>query len=206
MKSRKIKDFIGTILVYLTLIFLLGLIFVPLHYFIVYAAFILKSFVIVLPIYLIIELYYFVKDTPKRRESKKKEKTKKEKIKSAIEWIIMALLVIILLLARNGTILKKECPEAIQGNPTAELTIKYFFNPFCPSCWNQEKIVQSALKEYGKSIRLERYDYRYCSIIGDQLGLMHMPAFSFETANKTNNFGFLSDEELSSIICDEIKC
>ncbi|MBS3097414.1 hypothetical protein J4209_01315 [Candidatus Woesearchaeota archaeon] len=206
MKIRKIKDFIGTLMVFLAVIFLLGLIFVPLQYFSSYATFIFNFFLIVLPIYLVAEIYYFVKDTPKRRESQKKEKTRKEKIISAVEWVFVGILLITLLLARNGTILKKECPETIQGNPNAELKIKYFFNPFCPSCWNQEIIVQNALEKYGERIRLERYDYRYCNTIGNQLGLMHMPAFSFEIANKTNNFGSLSDEKLSNIICDNVKC
>ncbi len=206
MKLRKIKDISGALMVYLAVILLLGFIFVPLQYFSVYANVILKSFVVVLPIYIIIELYFFVKDTPKRRESKKKEKTKKEKIKSTLEWIIMALLVIILLLARNGTILKKECPETIHGNQDAELTIKYFFNPFCSSCWSQETTVQKALKKYGGGIRLERYDYRYCSAFANSFGFMHIPSFSFEMGNKTENFGSLSDNELSTIICDRVKC
>lgn len=205
MKLRKIKDFIGALIAYLAVIFLLGLIFVPFHYS-VYISSIFKFLVIILPFYLIIEIYYFVKDTPKRRESKKKEKTKKEKITSTLEYIFLAALIIILLLARNGTILKKECPETIQGNPSAELTIKYFFNPFCPSCWKQEKIVQSTLKKYGGNIRLERYDYRYCSTVWNQLDLRHIPAFSFGFQNRTENFGALSDEKLSGLICDGIKC
>ncbi len=205
MKLRKIKDFIGALMAYLAVIFLLALILVPFQYS-VYISSIFKFLVIILPFYLIIEIYYFVKDTPKRRESKKKEKTKKEKIKSALEWTFLAALIIIILLARKGTILKKECPEIVQGNPNAELVMKYFFNPFCPSCWKQEKIVQSTLKKYGGNIRLERYDYRYCSTIWNQLGLRHIPAFSFEVANKTENFGSLPDEKLSSIICDNVKC
>ncbi len=190
---------------YLIIIFLLGLIFVPFQYS-VYLSFIFKFLLIILPFYLIIEIYYFVKDTPKRRESKKKEKTKKEKITSTLEYIFLAALIIIILLARNGTILKKECPETTQGNPNAELAIKYFFNPFCPSCWKQEKIIQNTLKKYGKIIRLERYDYRHCSTVWNQLGLRHIPSFSFETANKTENFGSLSDEKMSEIICDKINC
>ncbi len=205
MKLRKIKDLIGALMAYLAIIFLLGLIFVPFHYS-VYISFIFRLLLIILPFYLIMEIAYFVKDTPKRRESKKKEKTKKEKITGILEYILLAIFVIILLLARNGTIMKKECPEVVQGNPDAELTIKYFFNPFCPSCWKQEKIVHTALKKYGQNIRLERYDHRYCSTAWNQLGLMHIPSFSFELDNGTKNFGSLSDEKLSGIICDNVKC
>lgn len=205
IEFRKIKDITGTILTVLVIVFLLGLIFIPLHDFVSYANFLFGLFLIVLPIYLVAEIYYFIKDTPRRKAGTLRKK-KKKKIITVIEWTSIAILIILFLLAKSGSILKQECPAAIQGNPKAELTIKYFFNPFCPSCWKQEAIVQETLNEYGDNIRLERYDHRYCHKEGRDFGLRMMPGFIFQFGNETESYGSLSDEKISEIICEKIEC
>ena len=205
MNLRKIKDITGTVLTSLIIVFLLGLIFIPLYRFVGYANFLFSFFLIVLPIYLVAEIYYFIKDTSRRKAGTLRKK-KKKKIITIAEWTFLALLVIIFLLAKNGSILKQECPTAIQGNPNAELTIKYFFNPFCLSCWKQEAIVEKTLDKYWNNIRLERYDYRYCHKEGQQFGLRMMPGFIFQLDNETKSFGTLTNEKMSKTICEKVKC
>lgn len=205
VELRKIKDTIGTVLTVLVIVFLLGLIFIPLHQFFSYAKFLFALFLITVPIYLIIEIYYFVKDIPKRKEGTLPKKKKKKIVKIA-EWTLFGGLLIVLLLARNGSILNKECPEVIQGNPSAELTIKYFFNSFCPSCWGQEAIVQDAINQYGDNIRLERYDHRHCMKEGNELGVRMVPGFVFQINDETERFGSLSYQEISEIICKKTEC
>ena len=205
IKGVKIKDVIGIVLTVLVITFLLGLIFVPLHNFVVYANFLFGLFLIMVPIYLIFEAYYFIKDAP-RRKAGTLPKKKKRKIATMAEWTVRGILILVLLLAKNGSILNQECPETIQGNPDAELIVKYFFNPFCPSCWKQEAIVQETLDEYGGNIRLERYDRRYCMRKGQNLGLRMVPGFVFQFGKETEIYDSLSDEEISEIICEKIEC
>lgn len=174
-------------------IFLVMLLFVPLQLSVKYLNALFGFFLIVVPAYLLIEGFFFIKDIPRRKAALKKEKIKKEKIVIGIEYGVITLLIIFLLLARNGSILEKDCPETIQGNPQAEITVRYFFNPFCPSCWKQEAIVQDALQE--KSIRLERYDNRYCKQKWKEFGLQTVPGFQFKFRNETENTGTLSKEE-----------
>ncbi len=195
MNLRKIKDAFGWILILLVVIFLVMLLFVPLQLSVKYINILFGSFLVAVPIYLLFEVYFFVKDIPERKAVSKKEKTKKEKIWMGIEYGILVVVLGFLLLARNGSILKKGCPETIQGNVQAEATVRYFFNPFCPSCWRQEAIVQDVLQEQGRNVRLERYDYRYCKQEWKELGLRTVPGFQFEFSNKTENAGVLSKEE-----------
>lgn len=206
MDARKIKDFVGSLFAFLAIAFLLGLIFAPFRIFGVYANSLFGFFLAVLPVYLVIEAYYFVKDIPKRKSTRNKKKEKKNKIINILEWSFYVILIILFLLARNGSILQKECPESNEGNLNSDLTVKYFFNPFCPSCWRQEAVVQNTLENYGTSIKIERYDYRYCKKEWTRLGLMTVPGFLLEHGNGTEKFGSLSEGELATLICDKIKC
>ena len=195
MNLRKIKDAFGWILMLLVVIFLIMLLFFPLQLSVKYINTLFGSFLIVVPIYLLFEGYFFIKDIPQRKVAPKIEKTRKERIKIGIEYGLMAAILVFLLWARNGSILERECPETIQGNPQAEITVRYFFNPFCPSCWRQEAIVQDVLLEQGRDVRLERYDYRYCNQEWKELGLRTVPGFQFEFSNETENTAVLSKEE-----------
>lgn len=193
MNLRKIKDAFGWSLMFLVVIFLVALLFVPLQLSVKYINILFGFFLIAVPIYLLFEIYFFIKDIPQRKAAQKEEKTRKEKIQTGIEYGILAILLILLLLVQNGSILEKNCPETVQGNPQAEITVRYFFNPFCPSCWKQEAIVQDILR--GESLRLERYDYRYCKQEWTEFGLQTVPGFQFKFNNETENIGFLSKEE-----------
>jgi len=206
MKIRKIKDIVGAILTFLAVIFIVGLLLIPLSYFGIYANKLFGLFLIIIPIYILFELYYFVKDTPKRKSSKTKEKSRNKMIITAIEWTLFVIFIILILLAREGVIFKKQCPEAIQGNPEAGLKIKYFSNPFCPSCWKQEIILKDTLDKYGDFLLLERYDYRYCKKEWNQYGLKTVPGFSIEQDNKTEIFGSMLDEKLNEEVCKKISC
>jgi len=203
---RKIKNFVGGLLSITVVILILCLIFIPLQYFGHYAYLIFLFFLIIIPFYILAEIYYFVKDTPKRRSSRIQEKNKKRKIVTALEWTGMGIFVIILLLARNGSIFKQDCPSIIQGNEKAELKIKYFFNVFCPTCWNQEKSLRRAMEKYGDDMQLERYDVRYCKAEWNREDMKSIPAFKFDYKNETERSGSLSQEELYKIICDKIQC
>lgn len=193
MNLRKIKDVFGWILGLFVVIFLGMLLLVPLQFSVKYVNVLFGFFLIAVPIYLLFEIYFFIRDIPQRKASPKKEKTRKEKIVTGIEYSVIAILLIFLLLARNGSILEKDCPETVQGDPQAEITVRYFFNPFCPSCWKQEAIVQEALR--GESLRLERYNYRYCKQEWKEFGLRTVPGFQFKYNNETENAGALSKEE-----------
>lgn len=186
-------------------LFLLGLIIVPLRIFATYTNTLFSAFLIIVPIYILIEIYYFFKDIPRRRDGTLPKK-KKNKIFTIAEWTFLGIVIIVLLLARSGVILKQDCPDEIQGNPQAELNIKYFFNPFCPNCWKQETIVQKILNSYRSNISLERYDHRYCEEEERELGLKMVPGFLFQFDNETESFGFLSEREMSNIICERIEC
>jgi len=206
MKARKIKDWYASFVALLAIILLTGVVFVPVQYFALHASLAMKFILVTLPFYLIIEAYYFVKDTPKRREAQRKKKSTKKKIFTIIEWSVFVILIILLILAQRGSILKKSCPETIQGNPDGQLTIKYFFNPFCTSCWKQEIVVQDVLQKYINDVRLERYDLRYCAADSSKFGLRTLPAFVFQQNNQTENFGLLTEERMEKLVCEKINC
>jgi len=205
MELRKIKEVIGIILTVLAVFFLLSLIFVPLNKSIVYINILFELFLISLPVYIIIELYYFVKDTPERKEGSLLKK-KKNKVILASEWIFFISLIALLFLARNGTILKKDCPESIQGNKNAKMIVKYFFNPFCSKCWEQEEIARVVFNEHKGHISIERYDQRYCKVELQKYGLQMTPAWVFEYNSTVEKFNSLSHENISSIICNGVEC
>lgn len=188
----------------LAVILLLAIIFVPSQTFAYYANRLFGIFLIAIPPLLLAEVYYFVKDTPQRKAAEKSEKTYRQKIKNKIEWGFIIILVLVLVLSKGGYILKKLCPESIQGNPNAEVKALYFFDPMCPRCWKQEVIVQDILTDFGAEIRVERYDSRYCKDIRRRHGVTSVPGFLINIGDQMKSYGTLTKQQLTNAISDSI--
>jgi len=206
LEIRKIKDYAGNIFSILGLALLLGLIFYPMSLVGPYAYKVFSFFIAFLPFYLVAEAYYFLKDTPKRKAGLNQKKDNKNTIWKYGEWALYAVLIVVFLLARDGSILKRGCPESVDGNPDSNITVYYFYNTFCPSCWKQEIEIQEAMKTLSRQITLNRYDYRYCKDEFSSLGLKSVPGFLLQYGNETELLGFISGKELKDTVCSKLDC
>lgn len=100
---------------------------------------------------------------------------------------------------------KKDCPDAIGGNPNAYLKMKYFYTPFCPWCRKEEPILRELLAEKGLLFSLGWYDLRYCSEEVEKYKVSGVPTFVFSTYNSTKeytHYGFIYKEDLNKLICN----
>ncbi len=204
MRLRKVKDLAGNALSFLVVVFVLGIVFAPMPVFGRYASSTLNVFLAVIPLYIITELYYFAKDAPVRRVAGKKRV--KSTARRAAEWALFGLLAALILLARNGMILKQSCPERTEGTPDGGIRIQYFYNAFCPSCWRQEPVVQQVMETYKNRVLLERYDVRYCERSWQDAGVRTVPGFAITSGNHTTIRGRTSFSEFSTLVCDWVGC
>ena len=116
-------------------------------------------------------------------------------------------LLFIILSLKKGNIGSTECPNIIQGNVDANFKIKYFYSPFCPYCWKQEPILRNALKTYGDSFNLERYDIRYCKDEVAKYKVSGTPSFVFVLKNESKEFpsyGFIPRDKFEGVIKEQI--
>ncbi len=96
------------------------------------------------------------------------------------------------------------CPYGVEGNPNADLVIKYIDSPYCIWCWFEEPILKKAVAEKGDLFMLERYDIRYCNDIVRKYEFSGTPSFVFSLRGGSKEFthwGFLPEEKLNDVIC-----
>ena len=94
------------------------------------------------------------------------------------------------------------CPDKIEGNYNADLTIKYFYSSDCIYCLREEKIFEDLLKDKGDLFRLEKYDVNYCFGDVNTYGAYRTPSFVF--ISKEEYFtrdSFLPRDALERTIC-----
>lgn len=212
--KRIIKKVLDYSLFGIAAIFVVSLIFIPLQYFSRYGKLLITFGFFILVTSLIMDLYYFAKDTPKRKWGKpQKQDTrtilgiKRRWLFTTLEWIGIVILIIILINIKKGTIGNAQCPDTIQGSQEADLRIKYFYSPFCPYCWKEEPILRDMLTSYGNSLSLERYDIRYCKDEVAKYRVSGTPSFVFILKNESKEFpsyGFIPKNKFEAIIKKQI--
>jgi len=114
-------------------------------------------------------------------------------------WGAVILLFIILGL-KGGSIGSSDCPGRIDGNLQSNITVRYFFSPFCPACWQQERIFDGIIDDLGSSLSLEKFDIRYCAEEARSYRV-GAPGFVFHSMNETFvERGLLSRDKLELLI------
>lgn len=199
----------------LVAIFIISLIFVPLNYFSLYGSWIIAIGGVVFVISIVLDLFYFAKETPSRKWGKDKKEDnrkifgiKRKTFIFIIELIGVLILFFILLGFKKGSIGSAECPNIIEGNIDADFKIEYFYSPFCPHCWKEEQILRDMLDKHGDTFSLERYDIRYCDKEVDKYKVVGVPTFVFSKNDENKEFKqhtFISKEQLEKIILDRKK-
>ena len=208
---KKIKKLFDHVFTAILLIFLLAFIFVPFHYLVLYGIWVIRAFFIIIPLWLVLEIYIFMKETPERRRGQKRVDTRKlfgmkrKTFFSILQWAGLIIVLIVLLNLRSGNIGSAECPDIIQGNQNANLKIKYFYTPFCPSCWRSEPFLNELVKKQGDLFSIEKYDIRYCTDITKEYKIYQMPSYVFILQNESEesvNYGFITKDKFEEILFD----
>ena len=213
VNKRIIKKILDYSLAGVVAIFIISLIFVPLEHFSIYGKWLITLGFFLFVVSIVLDMYYFAKDTPKRKwaEPKKQDTRKVFGIKRkrffiGLEIIGFIVLFFIIISFKKGSIGSAECPDAIQGNVNANFKIKYFYSPFCHYCWKQEPILRDALKTHGNSFSLERYDIRYCKNEVARYKVSGTPSFVFILKNESKEFpsyGFIPKDKFEAIIKEQ---
>lgn len=208
-----LKKILNHSLTAIVAVFIISLIFVPLQYFSIYSNWLIKTGIVLFIVTISMDLYYFVRDTPKRKWGKPKKQDsrrifgiKRKIFFSSLQWAALLLLLFLILSIKDGKIGYAECPSTISGNVDANLAIKYFYSPFCPSCWKQEPILRDMLLSHGKSFSLERYDIRYCKEEVAKYRVMGTPSFVFILKNESKEFsshGFIPKDTFESTVTNQ---
>lgn len=208
---KKIKKLFDHIFTAILLIFLLAFIFVPFHYLALYGIWVIRVSFIIFPIWLVLEIYIFMKGTPERKWGQKKVDTRKlfgmkrKTFFSILQWAGLIIILIVLLNLRSGNIGGAECPDSIQGNQNANLKIKYFYSPFCPSCWRSEPILNEVVNNQGNLFSIEKYDIRYCTKVTEEYKIYQVPSYVFIPQNESKesvNYGFIPKDKFEEILFD----
>lgn len=101
--------------------------------------------------------------------------------------------------------LDSKCPGEQAGNPTANLTIKYFYSPVCFWCILEDQHFDELLQKEGQAFKLEKYNREDCDIVMQKYKLSLTPSFVFSTKNDSQEYtvdGYISKENLAKVICD----
>lgn len=124
-----------------------------------------------------------------------------KKIGSLLIWIFIIVVIVVLVDAKEPFLKKQVCPDTVEGNLNATLTVKYFYTPYCPYCWLEAPILDELVKEKGSWFKLERYDFRFCNE-AELHRIPGVPSFVFIT-NETEKLmpGFMSKERLLNAVC-----
>ena len=214
MQNKKtIKKVFNYTLLTVAAVFVISLIFVPMHIFTLYGQALITIFVMTFIASIVTDIFYFAKDSDKRRHDEKKKDTRKifgikrNLFFSILEWAGLIILFFIILGFKEGNIGSAACPDSIQGNVDANFKIKYYYSPFCPSCWKQEPILRDMLTTYGKDFSLEKYDVRYCKEEVNKYRISGTPSFVFTIIDESKEFplhGFIARDKLEDIMNDVI--
>ena len=101
--------------------------------------------------------------------------------------------------------LDSQCPGEQAGNPSANLTIKYFYSPVCLWCILEDQHFDELLKKEGQAFKLEKYNREDCDAVMQKYKLSLTPSFVFSTKNNSQEYtidGYISKENLIKVICD----
>jgi len=101
--------------------------------------------------------------------------------------------------------LDSKCPDEQAGNPSANLTIKYFYSPVCFWCILEDQHFDELLKKEGQAFKLEKYNREDCDAVMQEYKLSLTPSFIFSTKNDSQEYtvdGYISKENLTKVICD----
>lgn len=101
--------------------------------------------------------------------------------------------------------LDSKCPSEQAGNPTANLTIKYFYSPVCFWCALEDQHFDDLLQKEGQAFKLEKYNRENCDNVMQKYKLSLTPGFVFSTKNDSQEYtvdGYISKENLIKVICD----
>lgn len=101
--------------------------------------------------------------------------------------------------------LDSKCPGEQAGNPTADLTIKYFYSSVCFWCILEDQHFDDLLQREGQAFKLEKYNRENCDNVMQKYKLSLTPSFVFSTKNDSQEYtvdGYISKENLTKVICD----
>ena len=101
--------------------------------------------------------------------------------------------------------LDSKCPGEQAGNPSANLTIKYFYSPVCFWCILEDQHFDELLKKEGQAFKLKKYNREDCDAVMQKYKLSLTPSFVFSTKNDSQEYtvdGYISKENLTKVICD----
>ena len=127
---------------------------------------------------------------------------RKDTFNAIAVWALIVLILALFFSLKSGSIGSKECPESVEGNLDASLTLKYFHSPFCIYCWFENPQLKQAVEEKGSIFRLERYDVRYCKAEIQQYNVGVVPTHVFSNGIEDNVFyGYMNKKRLTEQIC-----
>ena len=149
----------------------------------------------------------FIQDIPKRKAGEKEiveERTflslRLKTWKKIAEWTATIILVVIVLQFQSGSIGNKECPDLVRGNSQGQVVLQYFYSPFCPACWNGERIIQKLIEKY-PSVRYENYDKRYCYDAMSQANVRGTPGYNLKGTNSSEIIYGVDAERIEQTLC-----
>ena len=127
-------------------------------------------------------------------------KQQKQMVGTLIMWVALLLLVYFLL--GSDDVDRRKCPYKVAGNSQANLSIKYFGNPYCIWCIILEPKLKKLEEQKGNSFVISYYDNRYCNEEVKKYGVVAVPFFVFnDSIKEVRHPGYLEDADLRSIIC-----
>lgn len=130
-----------------------------------------------------------------------------------IFWIVLILGVLFLINYSLNAVLTHQpeegCPDIIEGNPNASLTIKYIYSPSCYYCQEEEPVLESLLAKYGDKFKIEYYNMQRCLDVTKYYGVKGTPYFVFNIEGDPEEIehpGFLEQDVLEEVICEVDGC
>lgn len=100
----------------------------------------------------------------------------------------------------------KQCPRDVSGPEQPKMLIQYFDSPYCFYCHIQKGSLDNIAREFNESIRIEKYDIRYCSEFAKDYSIGATPGFVFQVGDvRKVHMGLISKEHMQQIACDVTK-
>lgn len=137
-------------------------------------------------------LKFFIKKGQEKREVTKKQLLSMQKQSLRPEFTKMVKL-------------DSKCPGQRAGNPSANLTIQYFYSPVCFWCVLEDQHFDELLQKEGQAFHLEKFNREDCNDVMQKYKLSLTPSFVFSTKNDSQEYtvdGYISKENLTKVICD----
>lgn len=130
-----------------------------------------------------------------------------------IFWIVLVLGVLVVINYALNSVLTHQpengCPDRVEGNPNASMTIKYIYAKGCYYCEEEEPILESLLDKYGDKFKIEYYNLHKCLSVTNYYGVKGTPYFVFSIEGDPEEIehpGFLELDVLEGAVCEVEGC